>query len=214
MSTPVPGWYPAPDRVGQMRYWDGVQWTDQYQVAASTTRVAEPAQAPDAGQWWPEPAVDSGFASPAGNGSAPVRDYASFAARAGASLVDSIIIFAATFALGATIGTLVYLVYGEIDDEALFVVSDVLSFLIDILLVLFVSWWYFATGWSPGRALVGIRIVDVEGERPGARRGIGRLMMSFVSLVILGVGYLAMLWSPTKQTWHDRAAGTYVVRAR
>lgn len=27
------GWYPAPDRPGQQRYWDGSQWSDQYAPA-------------------------------------------------------------------------------------------------------------------------------------------------------------------------------------
>lgn len=27
----APGWYPAPDRPGQLRWWDGYRWSDSYQ---------------------------------------------------------------------------------------------------------------------------------------------------------------------------------------
>ena len=36
--------------------------------------------------------------------------------------------------------------------------------------------------------------------------------MSIVSGLACGLGYLWMLWDPQRQTWHDKAAGTYVVR--
>jgi len=121
-----------------------------------------------------------------------------------------IIVFAAAFAVGATLSSLIFAIYGDVDDTTLFVAIDLIIY----PLFFGLYWWYYAKGWSPGRALVGIRIVDEQGGPPGARRGIGRLLMSFVSSMIVGVGYLAMLWSPTKQTWHDGAAGTYVVRAR
>ena len=43
-GTPA-GWHPAPDRPGQLRYWDGVQWTDHYapmQMAAPPPVAAPP----------------------------------------------------------------------------------------------------------------------------------------------------------------------------
>lgn len=215
MSTPDPGWYPAPDRAGFTRYWDGVQWTDQYQAAG-------PPSAPDLAQspnphdqaWWPAPTAASRFALDVGLSPGTLQSYASFGARAGATVVDSIIVLVVSFALGAAVGTLIYIVYGDIDDETFFVVSGVVGFFIDYVLVLLLYWWYFSKGWSPGRALVGIRIVDAHGLAPGSRRGLGRLLMSFVSGLALGIGYLAMLWSPLKQTWHDAAAGTFVIRTR
>ena len=212
MSTPVPGWYPAPDRVGQMRYWDGVQWTDQYQAAApvSVPPATEPTSYRPEEQWWPAPATGTGVSPGVATVLDHARAYASFWGRAGASIVDTIILFAGSFVLGATLGSLIYGIYGDVDDTTLFVVLDLIGY----PLYFGVIWWYYTTGWSPGRALVGIRIVDEQGGRPGARRGIGRLLMSFISTLIVGVGYLAMLWSPTKQTWHDGAAGTYVVRVR
>lgn len=33
-SVPDPGWHPAPDRPGQLRWWDGHSWADSYQAQA------------------------------------------------------------------------------------------------------------------------------------------------------------------------------------
>ena len=134
--------------------------------------------------------------------------FASFGARAGAYVVDSIIVYVLTFVL-VTVRTLGFVFGGE--------AAQMLSIVMTVVIfqaVVGIYWWFYTTGWSPGRALVGIRIVDAVGQRPGARRGIGRLLMAQVSGLAIGIGYLAMLWSPQRQTWHDAAAGTYVIRVR
>ncbi len=134
--------------------------------------------------------------------------FASFGARAGAYVVDSIVVFVMLFVL-LTIRTLSFVFGGEAA-QALSIVMTLVIFQAAVG----IYWWFYATGWSPGRALVGIRIVDAVGQRPGARRGIGRLLMMQISGLAIGIGYLAMLWSPQSQTWHDAAAGTYVIRVR
>jgi uncharacterized RDD family membrane protein YckC len=193
-----------------MRYWDGVRWTDQYQPRSSSPEGVAPSTEPQGGQWWPEPESGGRTSAPSVADSGIGMRHASFVSRAGASVVDSIIVYAAAFALGATLASLIYALYGDVDDTTFLVVIDIVVF--PLLFGLY--WWYYTVGWSPGRALVGIRIVDDRGGAPGARRGIGRLLVSVISGLVVGVGYLAMLWSPNNQTWHDAAAGTYVVRVR
>lgn len=63
-----------------------------------------------------------------------------------------------------------------------------------------------------GKWLVGIRVVDEYGERLSLTASAVRNLVKFISLGALGVGFLAALWRPGRQTWHDRAAGSFVAR--
>jgi uncharacterized RDD family membrane protein YckC len=68
------------------------------------------------------------------------------------------------------------------------------------------------TGQTPGDAALSIRVVDAEtGGRISYGRAFGRWAMSFVSGIVLLIGYLWMIWDSEKQTWHDKVARTYVV---
>ncbi len=75
------------------------------------------------------------------------------------------------------------------------------------------SWVWNTIGWSPGKRVVGLRIVGEEGGPPGVERGFRRSVGALVSDLALGLGYLWALWDPRTQTWHDKMAGTYVVIA-
>ena len=81
-----------------------------------------------------------------------------------------------------------------------------------------IGWLYFALftgleGQTPGKMLVGIKVVDAEGRVPGRGSVLMREVIGkFVSIIPLTLGYLWMLWDPKSQTWHDKMAGTYVIR--
>jgi uncharacterized RDD family membrane protein YckC len=70
------------------------------------------------------------------------------------------------------------------------------------------------TGQTWGRRIVGIRVVNAEtGAPPGWGKAIGRqLFAMIISSYVLYLGYLWMLWDSQNQTWHDKVAGTLVVR--
>lgn len=75
-------------------------------------------------------------------------------------------------------------------------------------------WLFNSNGISPGKALVGTRIDDMNGGVPGARVGFTRTVVAVLGGVLFGIGYLSAAWHPESRTWHDRAAGTYVVRKK
>jgi len=73
------------------------------------------------------------------------------------------------------------------------------------------SWIFWSQGTSPGAMLLKVRLVDAAGNPPGPRRGGIRAAMEIVSISTLLIGFAWALVSRRRQTWHDAAAGVYVV---
>ncbi|HAB58887.1 MAG: hypothetical protein CL433_03365 [Acidimicrobiaceae bacterium] len=72
------------------------------------------------------------------------------------------------------------------------------------------------TGQTWGRRIVSNKVIRVDnGDVPGIGRALGRELFAWiVSASILYLGYLWMIWDGDRQTWHDKVAGTVVVRSR
>lgn len=45
MSTPTPGWYADPAGSGRLRWWNGSEWTEQFQTAPAASNPAAQQQA-------------------------------------------------------------------------------------------------------------------------------------------------------------------------
>ncbi len=70
------------------------------------------------------------------------------------------------------------------------------------------------TGQTPGRKILGIKVVDTAtGQPPSFGKTLLRYFVSGFSGSVCLLGYLWMLWDRNNQTWHDKAASTVVVRA-
>jgi uncharacterized RDD family membrane protein YckC len=65
-------------------------------------------------------------------------------------------------------------------------------------------------GWSPGKLVMGLRIVNTEGDPPGLRYGVVRTAATVFSEIFY-IGYLWAFFDRHTQTWHDKFARTYVV---
>jgi uncharacterized RDD family membrane protein YckC len=75
------------------------------------------------------------------------------------------------------------------------------------------SWTFF--GATPGKMALGQQIVDAQ---TGGRIGLGKALLRYVGTIIsaipLCLGYLWIIWDGEKQGWHDKIAGTRVIRGR
>lgn len=74
--------------------------------------------------------------------------------------------------------------------------------------------WFLAQGKTPGKWLVGIRAADKSnGNSPGLGRMLVREIIGKVlSGIILGLGYFWAIFDKDAQAWHDKIAGTVVLR--
>lgn len=70
-------------------------------------------------------------------------------------------------------------------------------------------------GQTPGKMALGIKVVKPGRQAPGMGTAILReILGKFLSGIALGLGYAWAGWDPCKQGWHDKIAGTYVIRTQ
>ncbi|MEZ4503208.1 MAG: RDD family protein [Dehalococcoidia bacterium] len=93
--------------------------------------------------------------------------------------------------------------------------ADFMGYALVTYPLVFLYWWVSnARGASLGKFALGARVIRADGSRPGAGKGFERTCVAVASGYALGLGYLWAFWDARLQTWHDKAAGTYVVRVR
>jgi uncharacterized RDD family membrane protein YckC len=133
--------------------------------------------------------------------------YAGFWIRVWASIIDSIliaiIVWPVMFAVyGADYLTSSKLVHGPLD----ILFSWVLPAIATIL------FWMFKQA-TPGKMAIGARIVDAAtGNKASTGQLIGRYLGYFPSTIVFFVGLIWVGVDRRKQGWHDKLAGTVVVR--
>ncbi len=84
-----------------------------------------------------------------------------------------------------------------------------------ILMALFVigyySFFWTLVGYTPGKALLGLKVVRNNGGKLSFFRSLLRFFAYWISLIPLCLGYFWILWDPKRQGWHDKIAGTQVL---
>jgi len=134
--------------------------------------------------------------------------YAGFWKRAAAALVDGLIIGIFGNLGGEALGTIV----GDLASG-----SDVVVVAFVILTTIVLNAVYFALFHAafnlatPGKMVIGIKVVRSNGEPISFRRGIGRYFATFPSAMLLCAGYLMAAFTDRKRALHDFMCDTVVV---
>jgi uncharacterized RDD family membrane protein YckC len=136
-------------------------------------------------------------------------EYVGFWARAAAALIDSILLM-------MIILPLIYWFYGP----EYFETPETIAGPADLLLnwvfpaVAVIVFWIYRQA-TPGKMIIGARIVDATtGQAPSTGQLIGRYFGYYVSMIPLFLGIFWVAFDPRKQGWHDKLAGTVVIRDR
>lgn len=75
-----------------------------------------------------------------------------------------------------------------------------------------IAFWLYKLA-TPGKMAIGATIVDARtGRRPSAGQLVIRYFGYIVSTLPLGLGLIWVAFDSRKQGWHDKLAGTVVVR--
>lgn len=136
-------------------------------------------------------------------------EYVGFWKRVVASLIDTALMM-------LIVGPVLYSVYGReyFHSEKLIQgpADFVLSYLVPAIAV--IAFWS-AKQATPGKMVYDARIVDSRtGEPPSTIQYVVRYLGYYISIIPLCLGLLWVAWDPRKQGWHDKLAGTVVVRPK
>ena len=138
-------------------------------------------------------------------------EYAGFWVRVGATIIDTLLIMAVLVPLLVAIYGWAYF---EAANTGLFAgpADFLLSWVAPAVAV--VAFWIYKQA-TPGKMALSIRIVDATtGSPPSTGQCVGRYFAYFVSIFPLGLGLLWVAFDKRKQGWHDKLAGTVVIRSK
>jgi uncharacterized RDD family membrane protein YckC len=135
--------------------------------------------------------------------------YVGFWARVGAALIDTILLL-------IIIGPLLYAFYGAayFTDPTRGMVSGIPDLLISWVfpIACVIAFWIKKQA-TPGKMVVSARIVDAStGQAITPKQAVIRYLGYFVSTIPLLLGFIWVAFDARKQGWHDKIAGTVVIR--
>lgn len=138
-------------------------------------------------------------------------EYAGFWVRVVATLIDTILIVVVTFPLLIAIYG-----WGYFDPNQTGIIAGPVDVLISWVLptAAVVLFWMYRQA-TPGKMLMSLRIVDAEtGGSLTLGQSVVRYLAYFASILPLGLGLIWVAFDKRKQGWHDKLAGTVVVRSK
>ena len=136
-------------------------------------------------------------------------EYVGFWLRVWAAVIDSVLVC-------VLIIPILTAVYGPAYWDSAELIRGPVDFLLSwvapaVAVVLF----WIARQATPGKMAIGARVVDTKtGGKPGTGQLIVRYLGYYVSMVPLLLGLIWVAFDPRKQGWHDKLAGTVVVRKK
>lgn len=135
--------------------------------------------------------------------------YAGFWIRVWAPIIDTVLIAIITVPI-------LLAIYGTQYFESEKIIEGPMDFLISWVLpaIAVITFWVYRAA-TPGKMAISSKIVDAQtGDQPSTGQFVGRYFAYFISILPLGLGIFWVAFDKKKQGWHDKLAGTVVVRKK
>jgi uncharacterized RDD family membrane protein YckC len=136
-------------------------------------------------------------------------EYVGFWLRVGASLIDTVLLLIILLPI-------IHMVYGPAYWTSGSFIQGPVDFFINYVLpaIAIIAFW-IARQATPGKMVIGAKIVDAKTGCPASTgQLVGRYLGYYVSSIPLFLGIFWVAFDDKKQGWHDKLAGTVVVRAK
>jgi uncharacterized RDD family membrane protein YckC len=125
-----------------------------------------------------------------------------FGPRFVAMIIDGIILYVVNIVIG--------LIFSMAGNDMITAIGSLVSLVISI--GYYVYFWT-TSGQTPGKMIMKIKVVATDGSKLTVTKAILRYIGYLVSAVVIFLGFIWVLFDADKQGWHDKIAGTYVVKA-
>ena len=136
------------------------------------------------------------------------QEYAGFWIRVGAALIDTVLIL-------IVITPILIAIYGKsfwMEDTMLHGFWDLIFSYVLPAVIVIVFWVYKSA--TPGKMATKLIIVDAQtGGKPSTRQFIIRYVGYYIAMLPLFLGIIWVGIDKRKQGWHDKLAGTVVLRS-
>ena len=90
--------------------------------------------------------------------------------------------------------------------------ATLISYVVVLASIMLVIYLEGNKGGTPGKLILGLRIVNQQGNYIGIPRAILRYIAKILSAIIMGIGFLMIAFTEKKQGLHDKIAKTFVVK--
>ena len=134
-------------------------------------------------------------------------EYGGFWLRTVAAIIDTILVLAIVMPLLSAI-------YGQAYWQGTALFSGFWDVMLNYILpaIVVILFWVYKSA-TPGKMILKLRIVDAKtGGKPSTAQLIGRYLAYYVAIFPLMLGILWVAVDKRKQGWHDKLAGTLVVK--
>jgi uncharacterized RDD family membrane protein YckC len=96
--------------------------------------------------------------------------------------------------------------------DAAHILIQVLAILLTyIYSVLYFTFFWMLTGYTPGKYLLGLRLIRTNGRKLSFLRCLTRAVCYYLSAIFLFMGFVWIIIDRRRQAWHDKIAGTLVI---
>lgn len=135
------------------------------------------------------------------------KEYAGFWVRLGASLIDMLVMLIVLYIP-------LSFIYGQeywVGDKLIYGFWD--AFLGYVVPICATVWFWLKYLATPGKMATKLKVVDaVSGKKMSTGQAIGRYFAYIPATLPLGIGLIWVGIDKKKQGWHDKLAGTVVIR--
>ena len=80
-----------------------------------------------------------------------------------------------------------------------------------LLVIGYYTFFWSLVGFTPGKVILGLKVVRMDGRNISLGRAILRFFAYWVSAIPFFLGFFWVLWDPKRRSWHDKIAGTQVL---